>query len=72
MAIEIDYERGRLAAELLYKAFSTTGIHGRRVMPEDDLPREIRKGSLEHILFITLTVEATNMRSNLVAFPLTL
>jgi len=41
-------------------------------MPEDDLPREIRKGSLEHILFITLTVEATNMRSNLVAFPLTL
>lgn len=56
MILEIDAERGREAAKLLYRAFTTTGIHGRTEMPEDVAPKGVEKGSLEHILFITLTV----------------
>ncbi len=53
---KIDVQRGEAAADLLYRAFSTTGIHGRTEMPEDILPTGISSGSLEHLLFITLTV----------------
>lgn len=56
MAINIDVERGRQVAKLLHQAFATTGIHGQREMPEDVTPAGVRRGSLEHILFITLTV----------------
>jgi len=56
MSVIIDSERGRKAADLLFNAFSTTGIHGRTDMPEDVLPAAATRGSLEHILFITLTV----------------
>jgi hypothetical protein len=52
----IDIARGKQVAKLLYDAFSSTGIHGRKDMPEDIEPADVRKGSLEHILFITLTV----------------
>jgi len=62
MSIDIDYERGRLVADFLYKAFTTTGIHGRTIMPEDILPSEIRQGSIDHILFITLTVSLDYIR----------
>ena len=55
MTVSIDRSRGKQAAELLFEAFATTGIHGRTDMPEDVLPNTAR-GSLEHILFITLTV----------------
>jgi len=51
-----DISRARAAAQVLYRAFSTTGIHGRTDMPEDLLPQGMERGSLEHILFITLTV----------------
>jgi hypothetical protein len=54
--VGIDLQRGHKAAELLYRAFSTTGIHGHTEMPEDTMPTGISNGSLEHLLFITLTV----------------
>ena len=55
-AIVIDSERGKKVAELLYNFFTTTGIHGGTDMPEDIIPNSVVNGSLEHILFITLTV----------------
>jgi hypothetical protein len=56
MTIVKDTDRGKKVAELLYNAFSTTGIHGRTEMPEDLVPRGIERGSLDHLLFLTLTV----------------
>jgi hypothetical protein len=47
------------AAEIvapLFDAFSTTGILGLVAMPEDKPPSGVTPGSLEHILFLTLTV----------------
>jgi hypothetical protein len=52
----VHVERGRNAAHILYDAVSTTGIFGHREMPEDLLPGGICRGSLEHLVFITLTV----------------
>lgn len=54
--VTIDVQRGHAAAALLHKAFSATGIHGHTEMPEDILPAGVSSGSLEHLLFITLTV----------------
>ena len=54
--IGIDYNRGRQLAALLYNCFSSTGIHRRTEMPEDILPKGLKKGTLEHIFFITLSV----------------
>jgi hypothetical protein len=62
MNINIDPEKGRKAARLLYDAFRTTGIHGHNDMPEDILPVGIGRGSLEHLIFITLTVSIDYMR----------
>jgi len=56
MSISIDFDRGRRAAQTLYHAFATTGIHGRTDMPEDEPPGGVQHGSPEHALFITLTV----------------
>ncbi len=56
MSIFIDVDRGKQAAELLYNSFSTVGIFGKTETPEDIIPKGMMKGSLEHILFITLTV----------------
>ncbi len=61
MAVVIDSTRGRKAARLLFDAFSSTGIHGSKEMPEDVLP-DLIYGSLEHILFITLTVSIDYQR----------
>ena len=58
----IDPERGRLAARVLYDAFRTTGIHGHNEMPEDILPIGVIRGSLEHLIFITLTVSIDKLR----------
>ncbi len=52
MAVVIDIERGRKVADLLFRAFSTTGIHGHTDMPEDILPSSVVRGSLDHILFM--------------------
>jgi hypothetical protein len=54
--IKINPEIGQKAAEILYYAFTTSGIHGHTEMPEDILPVGIKRGSLEHLFFITLTV----------------
>jgi len=62
MAVIIDNDRGRKVASLLFNAFSTTGIHGHTDMPEDILPSTVERGSLEHILFITLTVSIDYQR----------
>ncbi|MCD6208142.1 MAG: hypothetical protein J7J06_09175 [Methanosarcinales archaeon] len=62
MSIIIDGERGKKVAELLYTSFSTNGIHGRTDMPEDITPNGVVRGSLDHILFITLTVSIDYQR----------
>jgi len=65
MSIVIDSERGKKVARLLYNCFFSVGIHGRTGMPEDIMPNGIKKGSLEHILFITLTVSIDYQRDAL-------
>lgn len=60
--IEIDVNRGRQLAGLLYNSFATTGILGNTEMPEDILPAGVVDGSLEHLLFITLTVSIDYQR----------
>lgn len=62
MSISIDKNRGKKLARLLYDSFATVGIHGRNDMPEDIIPSNMEPGSLEHILFITLTVSIDYMR----------
>lgn len=49
-------DRGHEAAVLLWRAFATRGIHGNTEMPEDERPGGVAKGTLDHVLFITLTV----------------
>lgn len=60
--LENDVHRGKHLARLLYHSFATTGIHGKTEMPEDILPAGIMDGSLEHLLFITLTVSIDYQR----------
>ncbi len=60
--IVIDNEIGKKVAERLYSSFSTVGIHGRTAMPEDIAPNSVVRGSLDHILFITLTVSIDYQR----------
>lgn len=60
--LTIDSSRGRKLAELLYNSFTTTGILDRTDMPEDLLPAGVRPGSLEHLLFITLSVSIDYQR----------
>jgi hypothetical protein len=54
--IVIDPARTRKAASLLFRAFAHQGIHGSTQMPEDECPVGMTKGTIDHILFITLTV----------------
>ena len=61
-----DVERGQWAAELLHTAFSSTGIHGQTAMPEDLLPTGVARGSLDHLLFITLTVAIDYQRDAII------
>jgi hypothetical protein len=62
MPIEIDPDRGRKAAKVLYEKYNSVGIHGHKEMPEDISPTGIVEGSLEHILFITLSVSIDYQR----------
>ena len=62
MSIFIDAERGKQVAEILYNSFFTVGIFGKKETPEDIIPKGMMKGSLEHILFITLTVSIDYQR----------
>ncbi len=62
MGLVINCERGRKLAKILYNLFSTVGIFGRKDMPEDIMPKGVVKGSLEHLIFITLTVSIDYQR----------
>ncbi len=62
MSIRMDIDRGRQAATALYRAFATTGIHGRTQMPEDWMPEGMVRGSIEHVRFITLSVSIDYQR----------
>jgi hypothetical protein len=55
-SLKIDAHRGKEVAYLLHRCFSNEGILGNTEMPEDILPPGMKRGSLEHLLFITLTV----------------
>lgn len=66
MGLLIDSERGKKVAEHLYNLFSTIGIHGRNDMPEDIMPKGVVRGSIEHLMFITLTVAIDYQRDALV------
>lgn len=57
-----DVERARQVAAALLRAWQSTGVFGRREMPEDALPEGVRAGSEEHLRFITLTVAIDYMR----------
>jgi hypothetical protein len=57
-----DPNRGKELAGYLLETFQTQGIHGRNDMPEDVLPKMMNRGSLEHLLFTTLTVSIDYQR----------
>lgn len=58
-------ERSKKVAELLFNSFATVGILGHKIMPEDEPPEGVDRGSLEHLLFITLTVSIDYQRDAL-------
>lgn len=64
MELVSDPARAGKIGPLLYTAFneSSSGIFGHTTMPEDTLPLGVERGSLEHRMFITLTVSIDYMR----------
>lgn len=62
MTVSIDIDRTRLVAEKIFQTFHDKGIWGQKVMPEDLIPKNVEVGSIEHLLFITLTVSIDYMR----------
>ena len=62
--LQADLHRARDLASRLYTVFSDPGrgIFGVTDMPEDVEPSGVEKGSLEHLLFITLTVTVDYQR----------
>ena len=60
--LSLDVEKGKKLAKALHDGFSTIGILGHTEMPEDILPEGVKRGSLEHIFFITLTVSIDYQR----------
>lgn len=62
MTLTIDIDKGREVAKELYDIYHAKGIRGVQEMPEDALPEKVDAGSLEHILFLTLTVSIDYMR----------
>jgi len=60
--LKFDKERGAKVAEILFRTFNMAGIFGRNDMPEDKPPKGVKRGSIEHALFITLTVAIDYMR----------
>ncbi len=61
-SLTIDHSRANRLAEQLYDSFTTSGILGNTAMPENLIPEGVGQGSLEHLLFITLTVSIDYMR----------
>ena len=62
MSIVIDSEKGAKVGRLLCNSFATVGIHGHKDMPEDVTPTGVKRGSPEHMLFMTLTVSIDYQR----------
>ena len=60
--MKLHSERGREVASQLFEAFQNSGIHGQKEMPEDTPPAGVEESSLEHLLFITLTVSIDYQR----------
>jgi hypothetical protein len=67
--LKIDVEKGKRIAVILFDRFnSEKGIFGHNIMPEDllwgsDLSGiEVRRGSYEHLIFITMVVSIDYMR----------
>lgn len=60
--IEIKSDKAREVSKMLFDLFATTGIHGRTEMPEDLLPSTIEDGSVDHLLFLTLTISLDYQR----------
>lgn len=48
--------KGKQVARGLYESFSSSGILGSTEMSEDIIPKGVKRGSLDGLLFITLTV----------------
>jgi hypothetical protein len=59
-----DIEKCSKVARILYDSFnrSPQGLFGQAVMPEEVLPKDIERGSNEHLMFITLTVSIDYQR----------
>ena len=55
-SLNTNWNRGQRIAKSLHRAFGSAGVFGRTEMPEDIRPKGVRKGSIQHQLFITLTV----------------
>ncbi|MEN6551321.1 MAG: hypothetical protein ABFC34_00380 [Methanobacterium sp.] len=62
MSININSEKGKIVAKHLFNSFSNEGILGHNEMPEDILPQGVERSSLEHLLFITLSVSIDYLR----------
>lgn len=60
-----DTERNAQLAVLLAKTFESVGILGVKNMPENLVPKGMEPRSLEHILFITLTVTIDRVRDSM-------
>jgi hypothetical protein len=62
MGLEIDIDQGRQVAGVLYNVFTTIGIFGDKFLPEDEPPQGVEVGTLEHLMFLTLTVSIDYQR----------
>ena len=61
--LKIDEKSARDVAIILYEKFhSDEGIFGHNVMPEDQVPSCVQRGSYEHLMFITLVVSIDYQR----------
>ncbi|KPV61967.1 MAG: hypothetical protein AOA65_2135 [Candidatus Bathyarchaeota archaeon BA1] len=56
-------ERAQKVGEILLRNFtSQKGIFGRRNIPGDEKPENVKQGSYEHLMFITMVVSIDYMR----------
>jgi len=60
--LRTDSKRGKSVAKLLYESFSTVGILGRTDMPVDMVLKNVTRGSLQHVISVTLTTAINYQR----------
>lgn len=56
MTISIDVNKAQQLAPKLYNKFRAGEVFNNAAMPEDAQPKEVEEGSVEHLIFITLTL----------------